>query len=496
MNEIGLERTYKNEVHSIKVVNLILQQTGTYNKMFLRPYTLEASNKDIKNLAERIGNFGHGKITGKLLTGLASNIITPIAYPEADTIIPNGWDERRLKFLLVVECQFNLGPVQRYFIQGYTNFYGLTNLTGKIHLDPTMEFIINSIIGVSYNIRSTPHGQVMVPIINESIQVLENPSNMSLINANNNFLIRPTDVYSDLQLAFTQTYGGVCNTGNIVNFQPKTNSRANNTSTEYLGRILDSYMLSKETDSTSSKSIIDIAKQYVRDNELSMNPVITMLSNIYSVNSTFTTRFNLQALEEVDNNLKHVINVITERSAIVQQHTAGETSYWNGSDRETMVANILINAIPTLMTESLMQNVKFTATNTAELGANTVWFIEPPKSIAGIDLTRQFEIFKRRFIEEVMYDITFGNSETYELTVFADLYGEIRLKFRLGNYPEVEYASPSFCDSLYVPILTNDSNHIHSISNGFNTILNTTDEALYDNSGLSGIISTNQMVSL
>lgn len=70
--------------NQINIVRVMLQESGTYNRQFSRPYEVVTTNDRmaaLNTLEDRIGNVCRtnpiAKIEGNLLSGLCSNLVVP-----------------------------------------------------------------------------------------------------------------------------------------------------------------------------------------------------------------------------------------------------------------------------------------------------------------------------------------------------------------------------------------------------------------------------------
>jgi hypothetical protein len=465
---------------TLRLTSLILQETGTYNPMFLRPYNMHVDTHTSNLITNRVIEFGQGRITGNLLAGVGAHVITPQAAPEAQILIPNNWDTPRIRFMLEVCCDFQVSQ-RLYYIQGYTSHHGvLIDGHGNIQIDPQMEFIINSIIGVTMTEIPTPMGPQRRPMVSESVHILDDPNWAGHMNSHLTYLMRPQDVFGGLQTSYMNTHGMVLDTRGIASRQPARSNRGNNIPTEYLAKIVDSNLRSKDQAGFNTKATdaLTLAKEMVTEAPLSENPFIHRISDLTTVG--VTNRFRFGTLEQIDPNINNVLKLtVINHQALTPLHQIGQTAYWEGTDRVTQAATILTQAVPAMMMELMISKLHFTSTNHAD-GCQMYTAIVDAKSLAAVDLTRNYDIFKHRFENEVMLDLTWGNQVGYTLQMQVDLFGETWISLGLDANPPMDFVVPSFADHLFVPVLTTNKDRLDFIVNDFEELLRHNGEGMRD----------------
>lgn len=465
---------YQRSKSSISIAKLILQATGTYNPVYSRPYQTHVDGQTLNNIIRRVDEAKGGSITGSLFAGVASNILTPSATPQGEIPIHMGWTERRIRFFMEVHVTVSTGAAFIYYIQGYTSHLGVTD-SGAI--DPQMEFYINSYIRVVRAHQHGPYGTVTRDVVTESAHVI----NGQIVQQNNGAMygMRPQDIFVGIQSGYLeQAYSHHMNSDSFQDYRfmigndPVRSNRANNLPGEFIAKVVDTYQTSKQLADfgQGSENIYGKAQNMVVESSPYENEFIRALSNLRGTHCT--TTFNFSNLQSLDPNVANVTNYIslgpTQRA---QLHTAGQTEYWNGSNRETLAATTLSNAIPAVMMELMISKLVFRSTNHDTTGvANTI--IIDALSLTNTDISMNLELFKRRLEREIMFDLTYGNSELYMLEMRVDMFGETTISISIGSGPVVTYTTPSFCDSLITPVVTMNKDNFFGVVNDFETLFN------------------------
>jgi hypothetical protein len=461
---------------NVRVVKMIMQESGTYNPMYQRPYQSHIDGHTMDGIINRVAESNAPTIDGALMAGLASNMITPSATAGAELGIPLGWTERRIRFLLEVAIATPNRGELNYYIQGFTSHLGVQP-SGAV--DPSMEFIINSIILVARNQIQTPSGTVMMDTVAESYHVINGQIIQQYVDRplGAAYSMRPQDIFSGAQAAavgdsysFHNNGEHLTDTRTRINTMPIRSKRANNLPSAYLAEIVDTYHTSRKmVDYGQGHSdIIGLSQNFLHEGIVSDNFFIRELSHIKGV--SHTTSFSMGDLIQMDPNVQRVTNYLALGPARAQTHSAGQTAYWNGSDRDTLVATILLNAIPAVMMDLMISKIAFTSTNHDYSGRmNTV--ISGAQSLTNIDLTSNFDVFIRRLEREIMFDVTYANQDQYMIMVNADLFGDTSVTVAMGSNPPTTYTAPSFCDSLMVPVITGSKDNFYGVVHDFEHLM-------------------------
>lgn len=463
-------------IGQVKVAKLVLQEAGVYNQQFLRPYQTHFNGQVIDSINSRLEQTV-GKMTAADMSGLASQLLTPTAFHQGDIYINNGWNENRIRFLMEVHVDRNLGSTVIYFIQGYTDHVGVST-SGNI--DPNMKFYINSFVQITRAFQNTPHGVVSQDVVTAAAQVIDgrlvaHPT----MNYQEFYTSRPMDIYngmqSQYQIAASEAYypnstvynKTINHAGEVVK-----NSRKTNVPARYVADIVNSHMhgMSFMTFGQDASDRLSHARSEVYESPVLENYFIRAISSVQGVSTTSSFTYN--DLLKVDPNAAANTNFLivgtTERASL---DYASSSEYWNGADRVTQVATILSNAVPALMMECMIGKISFNMSNHSSDGrANMI--ITSGHGLANVDMTMFYEGFKRRLELEVMNDITYGNQELYNLQMNVDLFGNTSIEIQLGSEPWVRFNTPSFCDGLISPIIMTNRDAFFTTCSDFELMMN------------------------
>ena len=463
---------------SVKIAKLLLQETGTYNPLYSRPYEVYISQESMNSICQRVEQTGGSSVTGSLLSGISSNIVAPSATPGKEIAIPYGWTERRIRFLMEVHITPPSGTPYLYYIQGYTNYLGVTS-SGNI--DPAMEFYINSFIRVSRCNTIGPYGVQVKDVITEAAHVV-NGAIVHTLTGSDVYGMRPHDLFTGVHSEYLQNAYSYMQNGSglqdnriTLNSNPVRAARANSLPSNYLANIIDNYQTGAQlaTFGQGSGDIISRCRDLTYEAGVDENPFIRAISAAKGVPSSVT--FNMNDLCRVDPAAASVTDFITLGATnSTELHQVGQTSGWNGSDSYTLAATILSNAVPAIMMDLMIKTIAFRSTN-ADISGGMTTGLYAAESFTSADNSANYELFKRRLERELLFDITHGNQELYQLDMVSNLFGETRVTISFNGGAGYTYTTPSFCDSLMTPMITTSRDNYFGVVHNVSTLMSELD---------------------
>lgn len=467
MNISNINRVPRNVV----LKRLILNETGTYNPMFHRPYVSNVQNLSevVSNLEQRVSTKS-SKITAGDVAGITNSVVTPSASPMANANIPNGWQERRARFMLEVEINYSMGLPTTHYFQGFTSHLGMSR-AGNI--DHSMTFYVNSYMTTVKQLFSGPYGNYEKSRVVESSRVITNFGyNDPYSDPNKAFvMVRPQDIYNTLETSNMQLGShSLFDTRIMINSDPKVSYRRNDVPSRYLSTLLDSYSKSMMNSdfSSSEKTILAEGRSQVGERPILENAFLKSLINMRGsgMASAFTYRDLLELDPSIDNRAQIVFNSGVQ---IQQVHSIGLTEHWGGVNYETQVATILSNAVPSIMMDLLIGKIAFTATNDT-IGSQVITTITGADTFTDADMTQHFEMFRSRVENEILQDISYNSQVSFSISAIVDVIGETRMTISIDNKAPIEFAVPSFCDSTVSPVVST-TDHYESLASDIGLIM-------------------------
>lgn len=459
----------------MKVISFLLSETGTYNNVYARPYITKIDSDVLNGISDKIGR--GISVSADLFGGVASSLLAPSTIAGNVVQIPNGWNERRLTFLLVLEHDSGLGGKTITCVQGYTDYVGVSH-TGAI--DPSMRFYINTLTTVMRNTISDAYGVREYDHLIDSAQVINGVIESDFGYTSNNLMygLRPSDVLNTTQILDSYALPDVdINDSRVCigrGSDIQKSRRINAVPSMYLSEMSKAYMQALDLEGLiGGRGHQDVyenaASMLMNDNVGNNNTFIRHLQQLNGGIST--TSFTTNDLESIDINISNVTQIVrignTTKTTL---HTAGSTENWHGSNIETIASTMLANAVPAFMMASKISKLYFRATNQDLTGETSVVFLDV-RSILNIDVTRTLEIFKRRLIREVLADVTQGGIIPFTLEMDCSVLGESRITISMFDNPPVPYTTLSAADSTYAPIYTNNKEAVIQVASDMTNVL-------------------------
>lgn len=462
---------------SLRVIKLLVINSGTFNPMYLRPYETHY-NHNVESALQRSLQENNGRTASSLLTGIANQFMMPAMQHNGQANIVNGWEQPRAKFSMIVEVRMETGTIYYYQLQGFTSHYDLSH---GGHIDPDTVFYVNSYTRTSRTEIQGPMGREVREMITESAQVINGRLVKSMLPTEMNvFGLRPGDMYAAMQ---TDAISGRMNphdnamiydSRRALSMNSVPSERSNNMPTQLVARMIDSYQAGSQQMDVGH----DISDKYTRsrgyvdESNFFAHPFFRNLSDVSG--EPEATSFQLKDLLQLDNNaMRPEVAQFIKLNAqgMMKIPRVGETQTWhNPADRTAWISSVLINTVPTILIELGVSVMTFSATNEGQGGQNMV-VINGAMDIAGTNISRNLDVFKTRFIHEVMRGLTHQNAVTYQLFMSVDLYGHTTIDISYDSSPMTRYVAPSFADSLFSPIITTNENILRSNAHDFNRIL-------------------------
>lgn len=454
---------------------LIVAGTDGYHKLYQRPYEINVSNRSI-DAVSNILDENRNSINDNTFRSIVGEILAPSANVDEhyESFIPNGWGERRLRFILEVEVRYRHADSKICYYQGYTTFDGWSDSAKDF--DSEMEFIINSYIHVVRRIRPYPNGErSVIDIICDSGQFESDNQVSTMLAPTNTYIMRPQDIFRKLTedeqsnlMGMYEDAGSGMNYRNIndqahgLHAFAKSNNRRNNIPSAYFSRVIDGYYKSIVGDTlyNNTADVYRTAVGHVTETDAGTDPFILFMNGI--VGRMTGHRFTWKTLLKVDPTIYDRLDIIKSGDSYSRQIIGKDGEYWTGSDMTTQVANIVIQAIPALMTRHNLTNVSYYCTNMTIDGSIDSRILHA-RSVSNADMTFFYQRFEDDFPSQVAYSFSSGYNIPFSISVDSDLFGDTILTISINDEPETKFVLPTFCDSLIPPILTSDNDHYDNI---------------------------------
>jgi hypothetical protein len=257
---------------------------------------------------------------------------------------------------------------------------------------------------------------------------------------------------------------------------PQRVYRKNTYAPAYIENVVGAYNLANAQNkyNGANEEIAGSAKGTVLDPSISTDGFFGRVrrNTLFAENGSITYG-ELQMLSPgVDSIAKVIIN-----GAIVDNtpYSINSTSGWNGANYETIEVTNLVQAIPALMMELMISEIDIASTNDTINGMPFSTVQKFNSFTNKIDMRPYIQAFIDRFNNEVMRELTKFGQRKVSLNLIMDLTGSSFIRIQIDNNHAYDFVSPSFCDGVYSPMISNSQGTLQKVTNDFNHIFNNLD---------------------
>lgn len=481
----------------IKVLALQMFETGVYNDMVIRPYSSTLDGSAVHAFQET--TLGGSRLTPDALAGVAGQIVRPTAQALGRANVVNGWDTRRLRFMLAIEQQDFAGASQIQYLTGYTDEVGVSHSRA---LNPNMRLYFNSSVLTRRVMMQTAYGPQYMQNVNTATQLLRggySPSfngfetGLNAVEAS----MRPFDVFTILQSAQADPYGHFSKYDLRSTFAEgiKKNSYKNNSAPTYLSGMFTElekgYAAADSADDVQSvySRIIDGQRSEVLYNDPFLSAAARQTSFLEGGSITYGELCALcPGIDDIVD--VHVFGDVQRTGTNFREHS----EHWHGSNNETVLATILSHSVPAAMVDLMLTKVGFTATNRTLNGALEVKISGAQTFAEGLDLSPYLQAFLVKLEGEVFRDLTLNGIIDFYVDCVFSLVGDSVINISVAGGPVTPFRIPSFCDATFAPVVTNSIDSVAYLAHDIEALsTNTTTRAV--GSHFSGVYDPTQGTS-
>jgi len=459
-----------------KVNNFLLVPTGRYKPMFIRPYNVNVTEKEIMNLENILSDqdgLGVMKKISPVEIANAVNILQPAEAIKPAEII-GGWEQDRFIFLLTISF---FDPYLQseiiLYITGFTDYPNASLKTGNV--DEKMMLIPNTVIELVRRTNVNTGVNELVVRGTYSIEYLPDGS----VNVNYErgaddglFLLRPVDAFKVTE--YLQEGMDNIPVQSNLKANPNILERKHLLPSEHIADTINTLVTSSmlTADSYDTRDLINTA--VATRKTLTSIPFFTELATKFGNNMNFA--FPVGYIRQLDPSVQPVIvnpDMSLNNIQIPGILTTTDSADTHIAALEAKLSVLVRDAVSTLIAKHMLLEASFSFTNrtpTGEFvltphhaftvipGANTAWF---------------FERFKREFLSLVAPTLTMQGNIGVDIHVFASVVGDTRISVSINGGEEVLFRYPTFADSLYNSLIT-DKNHFLNAAYTYKQIIDVT----------------------
>lgn len=481
----------------LQVVKMVVQTAGTYGDQWRRPMSSHADGRII-NLVEDVLR-SNSSLDPLSLAIPAFDLLKPNATPEGRVNIIHGWQTARYRFMLHVAAEDNMGMWTDHYYSGYSD---VSDPSYSGHIDPNAVFTIGSVTSSKRIRRESPGMGVHIlqsPIAHN--QILMGTPYGGLADPDKTYSLRPETVVEGVINESLQSVGDLFLDGSSFISQPTASVRSNNSPADYMSRIMRTYRNSSVGNDDSSSDprdgILENAKRVLESEggsdyfmEWLKQRRITASSGLGLGDMLGFHQFTLKDLAALDPTSGDRVKPADSLNIINNFHSAGQTCDWGASTLHAQTSSLLAQSLPTYMNAYHFDVVHLHATNMTMDGQINVLVNTAIGVNAGVDTTPFIEAFKQRLRTEMLSSISHGNSMPFQIEIKCDLRGETWITISLAQQNQEEFVCPTFCDSVFAPMLTQDRNVLNGLTGDFSNLFSIIDETVGGLQFQSGAAST------
>lgn len=481
-------------IDGYRVCAIMLTETGTYNPEFLRPYTVSVDRGDVYNIADIASENGQALLRPENIAGVAGRILRYSSQVDKHDLvdIENGWDVRRLSFLIeVVEesrTDFDLrGDMETVtYISGFTDRLDVVETRNGRYGDfapaPDLKFYVTNIYRIERETRR----------IHSNFQLLV-PSHHGVgrydRQRDNLYTIRPRDVFNDGVVREKTPIGSKSfnQSNQLIGTLPKSSRTSNLSPSTYMASSINA-LISSETQRGSGSDeygSYDPTRRRGADvvystaaGKLNEEPPLPYNSFTYLLKSKtneFGSRsiFSWADLEDIFGPEIARVTSLYKRKTVERNRrnsrwaAAGESSNWDNNENEgynAVFATALKQTLPGYALESMIYSCRIEATNIVDHSdsfdtiAGALITISNVVFIARMPSAQQEEFlideFRQKIANYVLRDTSLNNQVPYDVVVELDWRGDSFIWVGIDGGEMIDFSTASFSNALTPPIIT------------------------------------------
>jgi len=457
--------SFYQEVDNTPVVNVIkflLVESKRYKDVWLRPYELNVGHDDlnkVKHIVEESMQTSSRDMAGALVNNEIPNILTPSSMPLERANIANGWGEKRFKFVLLIEISYpNTNTVELDYIQGYSDFF---DISYKGNIDDNMRFVINTVSTFKRTYDAMTGSVLTVPASSFNIVIDETKS------INNNFksnkLMRPVDIALGVASLKSMEDNDedivqMSNVGSVNN--PELVDKTTILPSDHVATTIKHAIKAKDSTAllgNDGDTVTQLVGQLTTPVPLNI-PILRALSSIRQQFETFTLR-DLQLLDPAVANpqsgkVKVIVGDQLPNMTLPQELLSEDTAETYDASLETRLSLVIHEAVAVILNKSILNSITFEIDNYNGQPVGNV--LDSSSFIDGINLPVYATAFINMFIDKAWNSISNNNFMPIKLLVTAMLESDTTIVLSIDGKPHIIYRYPTFADSKFLPLITNN----------------------------------------
>ena len=443
-------------------ISFMMTKSGTYVPQHLRSWHVAGTMHELNALTRHIEQTAAIKVNPGLIASAAPGMMQVSTESQGNIMIPNGWNQSRGVFILILEVHYQNNAHVRWVVQGYTDEPSFTNTA----VAPGLLFYINNIFSMAP--RVVRHNGISMTGMSmvDNFQMVNGFSGQGNVPGGN-LLIRPQDVMSNISTRELGNFvaGRILDTTVMAASTPQTSRHSNSIGSTMMSNTLNVWhnAAAQEHASATIDTIADAAYANLIEADPSMDVFMNLLTSHNKNLGTASTSFTFRQLQAAMPDIMSIYQPVDATHGQVQFSTSGDSDHLGGQNHATKVAVNLQSLVPAIMVESMLGSVAFSINNELAGGSLDIQLLGIGAFSAETDMF-QWEVFKNRFIAEVVpLIVPRGTGLTFRAHISCNFFHEFQLELTVQGQ-HVRFITPAFCNSLITPVQTASQSHARNFT--------------------------------
>jgi hypothetical protein len=450
-----------NILSNIRILSVKLMETGGYNDQFVRPYVTDLTERTMNTFS----NFMDlsSPVTPESINAAGKEFITLSTNVDHVAKIGGGWQAKRLRAQIEVATTDNQGIETVEQVTAYSDIF---DIQGN-HISPSTAFTVANVTTLRRRTITPANSQpyTSYQVANSTMLLSNTAGSTDYENAIHR--MRPADLIAGISAApyqdlADQAYDTRSRMVNGVSGSAIQNNRPDT----FASRLLDAYRMSSNHQVNNYNGIGDENEFVVHDRAakaleqtdglLTSDPFLSAIARTTGKLAGGTFRW--ADLLMLDKTIPERTDLMKAKNP--QQFGCGighESEYLYGTGPETIAAQILANAIPTILIENGLTACSIFASNRITITGEFKVAVTNARSYQYMDLTRNCKAIEDVLRTQTMIYLSNNNLMDIEIEGTFDIGADSFVSITVGGGVKTPFIIPAFCVPLITPMITTNA---------------------------------------
>lgn len=443
--------------NTIRVVRVAFIAVPNEHVMHYRPYRSRVNNETLTAIDQITEG---GKFTNtERFSAISGRVVAPTTQSQGRIQLPYGWDTQRYSVMIEFDFQTPAGST-REIITGYT---GYADLSHGGHLPPEMPIFTNSHT-VARAKQYSDHGHRFTGYASMGSKQLLQPVHVQGLGGEaieSQAVLRPMDTLAHQQRRhYNLLSADTVDMRSSMRMDHLTSNRDNVIGSRYLSKIWNGYKaaMANNPDTADTGGYIMGAaadSPMVVETSAYNSAIFNRLKEYTSYDETFYVTWGEMLAAFPELNDQRLVDVFHPKQGALQSLT-DTTQHWGGATLETQIAYNVVQAVPAMMSSLLLTNYAFSMDNRSGLGMEGMVNVVCTGFQFMVDL--QDEVNRLQMMElslktDIANSVMAAGAGDFAVSMNCNVLGSNTVSVSVNGGPWVEFSAPSYCDSLFSPVV-------------------------------------------